>query len=340
MTGLGPGREFDLIRRALEARTGSNLSRLLATGDLPAPPADRAGVIGPGDDAAILPAGLAVSTDISVEDVHFRRSWLSAREIGFRAAAAALSDLAAVGAGPAFLLVSTALPADELGWEEISRGVDEAAARVGAAVIGGDLSRSPGPLVLDVTVIGRVGEPLLRSAAVVGDELWVSGPLGAAAAAVKLWLEGREPPPALRSRFARPPDLSGFSQRLAKSGERRAAIDISDGLLADAAHVAAASGVQVVIDRDAVPVSEEARYCLGEVESLKTALSGGEDYELLFTAQPGFNSAEFRCDGAVRIGRIAAGQGLVLLQDGAPATPFEVGHDHFDTSVRPPSTMS
>ncbi|MDH3423615.1 MAG: AIR synthase related protein, partial [Gemmatimonadota bacterium] len=141
---LGPGAEFDMIRA-------------FTAGDAHLPPEVR---VGPGDDAAVLQGGWVVSSDISVEDVHFRRAWLSDSEIGYRAAAAALSDLAAMAATPVGLIVSMAVPRTGVDVAAVQAGVREAAASVGASVIGGDLSRSPGPLMIDAVVLGCTAWPV------------------------------------------------------------------------------------------------------------------------------------------------------------------------------------
>ena len=384
LSRLGPGAEFDLIRRVLEKYAPEGATdrrssgrrvrgvsgvpgvRGVDGGGVEPQPGGRTCTVGPGDDAAIFSDGLAVSTDLSVEDVHFRRSWLTDREIGFKACATALSDLAAVGAEPRAVLVSAAIPAARVDAEGLMAGIHGAAARAGASVVGGDLSSSPGPLVVDTTVIGQVGRPLLRSAARPGDELWVSGALGGAAAAVRVLSSGGMPAPGLRTAFVDPPDRTGFAMRLAGEFGGRAAIDISDGLLADSAHLAAASGVQVVIVEDAVPIAPLAREELGDRGALEAAFGGGDDYELLFTAPPdaavpdattadavapnaagpdtavpdttapgtvapglaGASGIDFRTI-PVRIGWIARGEGTVLLRDGeAIEYSGERGFDH------------
>jgi thiamine-monophosphate kinase len=315
---LGPGGEFDLIRRFLAADVG----------DLPAQ-VD----VGPGDDAAVLEGGWVVSTDLSVEDVHFRRAWLGDRDVGYRATAAALSDQAAKAATPVGVLVSMAFPHGPR-WDlaEIQAGVREAAAQVGASVIGGDLSRSPGPLFLDVTVLGRTDAPALRVGAAPGDEVWVTGALGASAAAVRAWEAGEEPADALRDGFARPAPRTGVAAALAGAGVLRALVDVSDGLVGDAGHLAAAGGVSLVLEVDQVPVAAEAREALGDAGALEAALHGGEDYELLFVAPDGaVTPALAQAVGVAltRVGRVEVGEG-VWLQDanGGRTRPARGGFDH------------
>ena len=312
-------------------------------------------LVGPGDDAAVLRGGLVASTDLSVEDVHFRFDWLSAEEVGFRAAAAALSDMAAMGAAPACLLVSLALPVRPSGdrrphrgdaappgesavatlAQALQRGAAAAGDRVGVPIAGGDLSRSPGPVVVDVAVLGRAARPLARSGAKPGDAVWVSGALGGAAAAVAAWTEGREPPPAARARFAVPPDRVPLGRALAADGLASALIDVSDGLLADARNLAARSGVRLCIDEARVPVDAPAG------ADLNLALRGGEDYELMFTVPAG---AEPRLPPLARalpvplsrIGLVERGEGVVMERNGKRRRcDGPGGHDHF---ASPPTT--
>ena len=315
---LGPGAEFDLIRRFLAH----------------APPLGPGVLVGPGDDAAVLEGGWVLSTDLSVEDVHFRRSWITDEEIGYRATAAALSDLAAMAAEPVGVLVSMAFrPGAGVDAEAVQRGVRDAASRSGAPVLGGDLSRSPGPLFLDVAVVGRASAPVSRAGARPGDELWVTGRLGAAAAAVRLWDAGREPPDALRAAFARPVPKTHAARTLARAGALRALVDLSDGLAGDAGHLAAAGGVRIVLEAGRIPLGEGVAEALGAAAALDAALHGGEDYELCFAAPPG--SVVERALGAqagaplARVGRVEAGTGVWLEgTDGSVHLLERGGHDH------------
>lgn len=298
MSTLGPGREFDLIRSFLSgARTRND-----------------AVLVGAGDDGAVIDAApFAISCDLSVENVHFRRDWLSADEIGYRAAVAALSDLAAMAAQPIAALVSFAFSAaDATGWAaRVMNGVNEALDEYGAMLAGGDVTRSE-LAAIDVVVIGSVEQPVLRSGARVGDEVWVSGRLGGAAAAVAAWENGDVPAAGARASYARPVARVELARRL--SGHATAMIDVSDGIAGDARHIAAASKCRIVIDAQRVPAHPDA--------TLEQALRGGEDYELLFTAPAG---AQFEADVTLtRIGDVLAGEG-VDIRNGTDAG----GYDHF-----------
>ena len=295
-------------------------------------------LVGPGDDAAVLRGGLAASTDLSVEGVHFRFEWVSAREAGFRAATAALSDMAAIGAKPVALLISLAVPPDPQTAEELQRGARRAADRVSVPIVGGDVSRSPGPVVIDVVALGRSPRgPVRRGGAEPGHDLWISGDLGAAAAAVAAWSAGRSPHAETRSRFAAPPDRVPLGRALAEAGLARSMIDVSDGLLADARRLAEASGVAVVAWPNHVPVAACARLEADAVAArpLNFALEGGEDYELMFTAESG---AARRLEALgkelsvslTRIGTVEEGRGVVLEgPDGRRPVKGRGGHDHF-----------
>lgn len=296
-------------------------------------------LLGPGDDAAVLRGGLVASTDLSVEGVHFRFEWIAAREVGFRAAAAALSDMAAMGAEPVALLVSLAVPPDPRLAEELQRGVRRAADRVAAPIAGGDVSRSPGPAVIDVVALGRSsGDLVRRSGAQPGHDLWVSGELGGAAAAVAAWSAGRQPQAAAKRRFAAPPDRVPLGRALAARGVARSMIDVSDGLLADARRLAEASGVAMVIRERQAPVDPCATAELDPSESagpLNFALEGGEDYELMFTAESGAEGCLTALGkelsvSLTRIGTVERGQGVVLEgPQGRRRPEGSGGHDHF-----------
>ena len=316
---LGPGAEFDLIRRFLESE-----------GELP--PQVR---VGPGDDAAVIEGGWVISTDLSIEDVHFRRAWLSDEEIGYRAGAAAISDLAAMAATPVALLLSLAAPrGGAVDVEAVHSGVRSVARSVGASVIGGDVSRSPGPLILDVVVLGCTAWPVLRDGAESGDEVWVTGALGASAAAVHAWEAGEEPSAELRAAYAAPVPRVAEACCLVEHEVVDALIDLSDGLVGDLGHVAAASEVRITIETQRVPTAPAAITALGEEDALQAALRGGEDFELAFVTGPGVVDADYFADryGLVltRIGRVSEGEG-VWLEDGAGAVrrTEEGGFDHW-----------
>jgi thiamine-monophosphate kinase len=314
---LGEGGEFALIQRFLADNPLSADVR-----------------IGPGDDAVVFRDGLVVSTDISVEDVHFRRRWLSEREVGYRAVTAGLSDLAAMAATPAGVLVSLAFP-DGTDVEAVMSGVREACQDAGTYLVGGDLSRSPGPLVLDATVVGRVEHPALRSGALPGHELWVTGPLGASAGAVRLLESGRDPGVQLRAAYARPQARIREAGRLARAAVLGACIDVSDGLAGDAGHLAAASGVRVVLEAANIPIHPALGSHFRPEEELELALHGGEDYELLFSAPPGAAVAEALPRGEAvllsRVGRVDVGEGVWLsAPDGRERRLRRGGYSHVE----------
>ncbi len=322
---MGPGPEFDLIRR------------FVARGA----PVARADVrVGPGDDCAVVAGdGIALSTDMSVEGVHFRRDWLDFGEIGARAGAAALSDLAAVGARPIGVLVSLAMPAEDAGShaEALMGGIRRVAESVGAVILGGDLARSPGPVVVDVTVVGECPRPVLRAGAHPGDEVWVTGELGAAAAFVQQRRGGGEGDPEARARFAAPEPRVREALWLAGRGLPTAMIDLSDGLAGDAAHLSAASGVAVMLIPELIPIHPAARRHAGSPEAaLRLALTGGEDYELCFTAPVGSVTPHLRAfdqEFGVRlssVGRLGGGDGVWWVDPEGHRSPLGLqGYQHF-----------
>lgn len=281
---------------------------------------------GLGDDAAVFPLphgdDCVVSVDASVEGVHFRREWLTPREIGYRAAAAAMSDLAAMAAVPRAILLALALP-DR--WRAdvpaLAEGVGELAAMVGAPVAGGNVSAAS-ELSLTITVIGSARTPLRRTGVEPGDALYVTGHLGGPSAALAAFLAGEAPGDAARSRFARPQPRLLEARWLAASGAV-AAIDISDGLLADAEHLAAASGVAIDIDPGLVP-------CVAGIPPA-IAASGGEEYELLVAARTPVDTAAFAHRFGIpltRIGTASAGEPVVRAA-GLASVAKASGHDHF-----------
>jgi thiamine-monophosphate kinase len=245
---------------------------------------DRRIELGIGDDAALLAGGSIVSVDALVEGVHFDRRWLTWEDVGFKAYAAALSDLAAMGAAPVAGLSALILPREleDAAVLAIVDGIAEAADAFDAPIAGGNVS-SGGVLSITSTVIGRADRPITRSGARVGDGIYVTGPLGMAALGWRLLARGETKEPfATRWRRPRPRfDLAPQVAAIATS-----AIDVSDGLLADLDHVCRASGVGAAIDIDEVPVAAhqlELARSIGE-DGLELALTGGEDYELAFTS--------------------------------------------------------
>jgi thiamine-monophosphate kinase len=306
MTSLGAGKEFDLIREMLSH-----------WGDV---------AKGIGDDAAVLsvPRGdqLVVSVDTSVIGRHFRAEWLTPTEIGYRATAAALSDLAAMAATPLGVLTAINLPTD---WEdrlpEIAEGIGDAARSAKAAIIGGNISGAE-ELSVTVTVLGHCFKGVARSGARVGDRIYVTGSLGGPGAAVKAWNSGSTPAAALRERFAHPVPRIREAQWLADRG-MRSCIDVSDGVAADAGHLAAASGHTVEIHLERLPYIEGA--------SPIEAMASGEEYELLLSA-PTMDVAEFKSRFGIElteIGAVVEGAAEARLMDHGARVSAPLGFDHF-----------
>ncbi len=316
--GLGPGAEFDRIR-AIEQALGT------AAGDL-------------GDDCALIPVGeefFALSIDLSVEGVHFRREWLSLEEIGWRAAAGALSDLAAEAARPEGLLASVGLPkeSDSQDVATVMGGVGQAAASVGARVLGGDLSSAP-VLTIDIAVVGRTARPVRRRGAQPGDGIWVTGELGGARAALAAWSAGETPVTTARRAFAHPLPRIGAGHWLAEHGAH-ALIDLSDGLAGDAQHLAAASQISIELALERVPLHgavPAAAAKAGQPPAVFAAL-GGEDYELLVALPRGFSAQDAAAlerelgIPLTLIGRVSAGSGAVCRLQGREVAL--TGFDHF-----------
>lgn len=303
---LGPGAEFDAIRRMLD-RWGDRAS-------------------GIGDDAAVLrvPRGdaLVVSVDAAVEGQHVRAEWLSAEEIGYRAVAAAMSDLAAMAAQPRGVLIAIGVPdawRDRL--DALADGIGDAVSHFGTTIVGGNLSAA-GELSITTTVLGSAFAPLARSGARPGDRVYVTGRLGSVGAALaEFEASGRATGPH-RERFARPVPRLAEARWLADAGAT-AAIDISDGLAADARHVAAASGVALALDGARIP-------CADGVAAV-AALRSGEEYELLVTARHALDTAAFERRFHLplsEIGSVVAGTAGGVHVTGVSDANL-TGHDHF-----------
>ncbi len=325
---LGPGAEFDRIRSLLRAAGAGR-------------PGD-AGSGGAGDDAAVLdvPEGerVVAGTDLQVEDVHFRRAWVGWETVGWRAATAALSDLAAMAARPLGVLLSAALPPelDRGVLEEIGDGLGRCLQDHGGELIGGDLSRSPGPVVLDAVGLGAAARPVGRGGGRAGDELWVTGRLGGAVAAVAARSRNLEPEAELARAFDRPRPRVAEARWLAERAGLRAMIDLSDGLAGDAGHLAAASGTAAVLRADRVPLAGPLEGWSDRSRALRYAAGGGEDFELLVAAAPGelAEAADAFADRfeleLTRVGRLEEGRGVSWRDaDGREVEPPGGGFDHF-----------
>ena len=301
-------------------------------------------IIGIGDDAAVVAptrnAYTAMTTDAHVEGVHFDRRYSAPADIGYRALAVNLSDLAAMGATPAWALLSLMLPDDLLvsDVEAMVEGSAELGQQFGCEVIGGNLTRSPGPLVVDVTAVGEVKprRVLTRSGGRPGDGLWVSGSIGAAAAGLEMLGSGSRGGDCI-ARYLRPEPRVRLGVAAAQARAVRAAMDLSDGL-ADAIHqLAEASGCGVEIDGDALPIDPAARAWWEDAghDPVVRATTGGDDYELLFAVPRTWGGRLRHARSRVaepaltRIGVLTKDPGArVLLRHGARET-LPRGFEHF-----------
>jgi thiamine-monophosphate kinase len=315
-----PPGEFDLIARYFAwASTDSDV------------------LIGPGDDAALVrPRGsLAIATDTLVAGVHFLES-IDPAALGVRILAVNLSDMAAMGARPRWFTLALTLPAVDADWlERFSTGLRECAAQYDVALIGGDMTA--GALCLSVHIIGEVtaDEVLRRDGAQPGDAVFVTGTLGDAAAGLRIAADeslDSDDAQFLRRRYEAPQARVGAG--LALRGIASAAIDVSDGLLADLGHLCEASGCAARIEAASLPLSQALLGWAGRSTAIELALSGGDDYELCFTAPVSAEQDIVRAlaqhDVAVtRIGECVRGQGVECLLDGEPHAVTGSGYEHF-----------
>jgi thiamine-monophosphate kinase len=288
--------------------------------------------VGPGDDAAVLraPRGhVVVSTDLLVEQQHFRRDWSTAADVGRRAAAQNLSDVNAMGGTATALTVGLGAPADlPVAWVlELADGLAEEADRVGASVVGGDLTRAD-RVVVAVTVLGACEvAPVRRSGARPGDVVAVAGRLGWSAGGLAVLGRGFRSPRALVEAYRRPDPPYAAGPAAAAAGAS-AMIDVSDGLVADLGHVAAASGVAIDLRREAFEVPEPL-VAVGSavgVDPMTFVLGGGEDHALVAT----FPAAATLPDGFRPVGEVGeeSPDGPAVTVDGAPYDG-PTGHAHF-----------
>jgi thiamine-monophosphate kinase len=302
---LGPGAEFDLIRSMIE-RWGQRAVNL-------------------GDDAAELRIErgdtLVVSVDAAVEGIHFRPEWVTPREIAYRAVTAALSDIAAMAAKPVGVLTAITLPErwrSSLG--ELADGIADAAEAAHTVIRGGNLSDG-GELTIATTVLGSAFRPLRRNGAAPGHSVYVTGRLGGPAQALRLLANGYDPQ-LLRERLVHPVARIREARWLADHGAA-AVIDVSDGLVSDLRHLAAASDVSIEIDVERVPRMDGV--------DVNDALTGGEEYELIVATPTEFDDAEFSRHFGIPLTQIgvAAPRGKdSLVVRGAVVAGLH-GYDHF-----------
>ncbi|HEX5216765.1 MAG TPA: thiamine-phosphate kinase [Vicinamibacterales bacterium] len=300
--------------------------------------------LGIGDDAAAIAPPRSeldiVTTDALVEGVHFRRDWTAADAIGHKALAVNLSDLAAMGATPRAALLSLALPETLLvaEFDALLDGFLALATATATPLVGGNITRSPGPLMIDVTAIGSAPRRKLlrRSGGAAGDELYVTGALGGAAAGLLIRQTGdQDGDPECLRRYERPTPQLRAGRLVARSRTARAAIDLSDGLADGARQLAAAAGLGVEIDAEAVPILPAAAAIAASAgrDALELALAGGEDYELLFVVgrrqRRGFLATVGRASvAATLVGRLVDDPGAILLHSGM-RKPLPDGFSHF-----------
>jgi thiamine-monophosphate kinase len=306
--------------------------------------------LGIGDDCAVLQpqAGRewVITTDTQVEDVHFRRAWLTPYQIGWRAMAVNLSDIAAMGAQPFGALAALTLPAatEAAFFDQLLDGLCDLGLRLNCPLIGGNLARDPVRLSLTLTVLGHVplGQAVLRRGARSGDEIWVSGRLGGSAAGLQTFLQtiplADAMCTALRQRYTQPLPRVREAIFLRASGHLTSMIDLSDGLAGDLGHLCEESGVGAQIVADTLPLDSgvrEVARALGE-DPVDYALRGGEDFELCYTALPGALTPlldEFRGQFGIdltRVGVMTSERSLRLVHADGSQTPLSPqAFDHF-----------
>ncbi len=289
-----------------------------------------------GDDCAVVPSGegdlRVFTTDLLVEGEHFDRRWSAPRQIGIKALEVNVSDIAAMGASPEFLLLNLALPRDteaafvlEL-YEAIREGCDNH----GITLLGGDTSRAP-VLFISATLTGRTEKPVYRSGARPGDLIGVSGDVGAAAAAVVSYRVGKIPVERVRLRHLEPRARTDIAGAIATYAT--ALVDLSDGVASEVRHICQASGVGARVDGallpilpDTLAVAETAGY-----SGLECGLSGGEDFELLFAIPPeSVKSLRQQTDDFTVIGKfLPTASGILLRDERGDDSLLPQGYDHF-----------
>jgi thiamine-monophosphate kinase len=299
--------------------------------------------LGPGDDCALLnvPSGqqLVVSMDTLVAGRHFPLG-APPKLVGFRALGVTLSDLAAMGAEPAWFTLGLTLPEIDKGWlQDFADGLAAMAAEHRVSLVGGDLTQGPLALTLQVHGFCKPGRVMCRHSARAGERIYVTGTLGDAAAGLEYALEGGLPPTRpktaeafLLQRYYKPQPRLRMGQQLVEAGVA-CGIDISDGLLADLGHILKQSGLGAVINPAAVPLSAELLENSDPAKALRLAFTGGDDYEICFTLAPAQASGLSRCLGAgaavACIGEVVPGSGIINSTTRQPFHYEKTGFEHF-----------
>jgi len=309
-------------------------------------PAGRGVRIGIGDDAAWITnqkGSSLVTADLLIEGIHFDLRWTSLFDLGHKALAVNLSDIAAMGGLPAYVILSLGLPAglDSAQIDAFYRGLQALASRTGVALIGGDTNAAL-TLIVSVCVIGHAPyTPVRRSGARVGDDIYVSGTVGDAALGLKFLQSGgraqskKRAVAKLLARHHRPEPRLALGLLLAKTRLATAMIDVSDGLLQDLGHVCEASGVGATISEEQLPLSAAYR-AVAETGETAAALTGGEDYELLFCGRREHRTRIEKLSerAGVSVKRIGVcgerAKGIAVIDRSEQTIPFRIsGHDHF-----------
>ncbi|MEP7214122.1 MAG: thiamine-phosphate kinase [Acidobacteriota bacterium] len=298
-----------------------------------------------GDDCAVLPkddqTDQLITADLLVEDIDFRLEWTTPQFLGHKALAVSLSDIAAMGGTPRWAMLTIGVP--EHIWnsgflDDFYEGWGRLAAQFQVELIGGDVSRTPDKIVIDSIVGGEVpkGKAILRSGARPGDRIYVTGQLGGAAAGLKLlesgvrMVDSTEIQKALIERQLRPFPQIEIGRTLMGANLATSMIDLSDGLSSDLAHICEASGVGAAIDASLLPIdSNPSKLSITREDTLDLALNGGEDFELLFTADPK-SVPELMHAIIHRIGTVTANAGILeLIRDGKHFELTPGGYRHF-----------
>lgn len=287
--------------------------------------------VGIGDDTAVLKVSnskLLVTVDMLVEGVHFFPS-ISPADLGWKSLAVSLSDISAMGGKPLFSLLSLSLPSHlpEQWLDDFLAGWRELAELFGVSLVGGDLTKGE-RIIVDSIVLGEAEKPVLRSGARVGDRIYLTGSIGDSSAGLRCIEKGLNYPNLIRKHL-RPMPRVKEGIRIGESGRVHSMIDISDGLVGDLAHICEESRVGAVIYSDKLPLSADLlTFCREQALSAKEfALFGGEDYELLLTAEA--NLTEFFEFPLYEIGEIREGGGIFLLDNGEEKPIERRGFDHF-----------